>query len=681
MTKLDLQQAKIRLNQLKQTLSEWNHAYFENDQTIFPEAARDKLKAELIEIETQFPELITPDSPSQVVGSDLSEKFEKTEHLTPKKSLDDIFSLEELEDFIKRVQKFLTPDEEKSLDFTLEPKVDGLNLTLIYEKGVLTKAITRGNGLVGENVTHTAKTIQNLPQILPYKIDLEVTGEVFITKQDFKKINQVSTQTYANPRNLAAGSIRQLDPEVSKQRYLKIFLYSIGQYNLYQEKISDPQTQVQLFKFLDELKLPHQDLFFQEKDIQGLSKQIQKLTKSRDSYLYEIDGLVIKVNQFNFRKKLGYKAKTPRYACAYKFPATTLPTKINDITIQVGRTGSLTPVAELEPILIDGTTVSRATLHNQDEIDRKDIRIGDTVIVRKAGDIIPEVVEVLPKFRNGSEQKFQIPDFCPVCNYPAQQEKGEVVKRCSNPKCPAIVQGQFEHFISRQGFNIDGLGTKVIQQLLHEQVIHNPEDIFKLSANQLIDLPLFKEQKTNNILTSIQNSKQIKASNFLYSFGIRTIGIQSSRDIIKSVFPQTGDIITPQDFLDKLSNLTEENFLQIDGFGQTTADYLLEWIQSSDTKQTITALTELGVQIKLPQKTTSNQKLSNQSFLFTGKLTHFDRNTAKTLVENNGGKNASSVSAKLDYLVIGEKPGSKLKKAEELNLKVISEDDFLAMIN
>lgn len=682
MTKLTKNQAQERIKQLKQAIISWNQEYFQNDNTIFPESTRDQLKAELIQLEQEFPDLLTPDSPSQVVGAGLSEKFSKIEHITPKKSLDDVFSEDELKDFTKRTKKFLTEDELKDLEFTIEPKIDGLNVTLWYKQGILHTALTRGNGLIGESVTHTVKTIENLPHKLPYKIDIEVTGEVFISKENFQKINQKSSQQYANPRNLAAGSIRQIDPEAARQRHLSINLYSIGNLNLRGSQVKQPQTQVEIFKFFDQLGLPHQEAFSIHKTDQSILSQIKKMTLTRDDYPYEIDGLVIKVNDLNQRQKLGYKAKTPRYACAYKFPATTKATKINDITIQVGRTGSLTPVAELEPVHIDGTTVSRATLHNQDEIDRKDVRIGDTVVVRKAGDIIPEVVNVLTEFRVGSEKRFQIPDFCPICNTPAQQLDGESAKRCPNPNCPAKVQASYEHFISRQGFNIDGLGPKVIEQLLQEGLIHTFSDLFKLSAKDLLPLPLFKEQKTQNILESIANSKQIKAHNFLYSLGIRNIGIQSARDITKFIFESSpGKTITPNQFLQAVKEYSVEDLTKIDGFGEKNLEFFHKWFEKTATEKLFKDLTNQGIQITTPKKSHTTGVLQNQSFLFTGKLQNFDRSTAKTLVENYGGKNASSVSQKLDYLVIGEKPGSKLKKAEEAGVKVITEDEFMQMIS
>ncbi len=682
MSKLTKKQAQERINQLKQAIISWNQEYFQNDNTIFPESTRDQLKAELIQLEKDFPEFLTKDSPSQVVGAGLSEKFTKIEHITPKKSLDDVFSEEELLDFVNRVKKFLTPDEEKHLEFTIEPKIDGLNVTVWYKQGILHTALTRGNGKVGESVTHTVKTISNLPHKLAYPIDLEVTGEVFISKANFQKINQQSSQQYANPRNLAAGSIRQIDPEAARERMLSINLYSIGNLNLRKSKLKSPETQEEIFKFFDKLNLPHQHQFSVHKTEKQIISQIKKLTQNRDSHPYEIDGLVIKVNQLNLREKLGYKAKTPRYACAYKFPATTKPTKVLDITIQVGRTGSLTPVAELEPVHIDGTTVSRATLHNQDEIDRKDVRVGDTVVVRKAGDIIPEVVNVLTEFRTGNEEKYQIPDFCPVCNKPAQREKDEAVKRCVNPDCPAKQQARYEHFISRQGFNIDGLGPKVIEQLLQEGLIHNFSDLFKLSAKDLMPLPLFKEQKTQNILDSISNSKHIPVHNFLFSLGIRNIGIQSAQDLSSYIFAkQQGQTITPLELLKEIQDHSLDDLTKIDGFGEKTLEYFHKWFSNSKNQELLNSLTKSGITIEIPEKQTTSGVLNNQTFLFTGKLQNFDRSTAKTLVENYGGKNATSVSKKLDYLVIGEKPGSKLKKAEEAGVKVITEEEFLQMIN
>lgn len=679
---LTKKQAQERIKQLKQAIITWNQQYFQNDETIFPESTRDQLKAELIQLEEKYPDLLTKDSPSQVVGAGLSPKFSKIEHITPKKSLDDVFSEDELTDFVTRVKKFLTEKEEQNLEFTIEPKIDGLNVTLWYKQGILHTALTRGNGLIGESVTHTVKTIENLPHKLPYPIDLEVTGEVFISKENFNKINQSSSQQYANPRNLAAGSIRQIDPQAAKERFLSIFLYSIGNIDLKQTKLKKPSTQSELFQLFDKLQLPHQNRYSLHKTPESILKEIKTLTKTRDDYPYEIDGLVIKVNQFEYRQKLGYKAKTPRYACAYKFPATTKATKINDITVQVGRTGSLTPVAELEPIHIDGTTVSRATLHNQDEINRKDVRIGDTVVVRKAGDIIPEVINVLTEFRTGKEKPYQIPDSCPVCYKPAQQEKDEAAKRCTNPSCPAKIQANYEHFISRQGFNIDGLGPKFIAQLINEGLIHNVADLFKLSSKQLLDLPLFKEQKTKNTLSSIQKSKNIKVANFIYSLGIRNIGIQSARDLAKFLFSKkTSQTITPNELLSIIVSQPLEKLVSIDGFGEKTLSFFHEWFQNPTNQSLLNELTTQGVQIHIPKPKTNTGILQGQTFLFTGKLQNFDRSTAKTLVENHGGKNLASVSKKLDYLVIGDKPGSKLKKAEAAGVKVITEDEFLDIIS
>ncbi len=500
---MNKQQAKSRIELIKQELNKWAAQYFDQDTTLFDEQIRDQLKQELIQLEAQFPELITADSPSQKIGGELANtKFAKVRHKTPKKSLADYFSHQEVEGFLQKVSEFSEAEFEPLF---VEPKLDGLNITLWYKSGRLVRALTRGNGKIGEDVTHNIKTIKNLQHTLTKAVDLEVSGEAFISKKDFTQINQSSQNNYANPRNLASGTVRQIDSTVAKERQLQINLYAIGENNL----PSPPQTQSQLFKFLDALDLPHNKEYKVIDSKAKLFQYLDYLQEHRDSFDMQLDGVVIKVDDYQLSKKMGYTAKTPRFAAAYKFPAEKVVTKVLDITVQVGRLGTLTPVAELEPVLVAGSTVSRATLHNAAEVTRKDVKIGDTVVIHKAGDIIPEVVESLVNLRDGSEQTFVMPSQCPVCNSDVETKDDQKQTRCTNPACPAKNMGALKLFVGKTAFNIDGLGEQNLQTLLDFNLIADASDLFNLQAEDLHGLPLFKEKKIQNILSSIAKSKTI----------------------------------------------------------------------------------------------------------------------------------------------------------------------------
>jgi len=705
--------AKERLEKLRTEIQKWNYHYFTLDEEIFSEAARDQLKKELYALEAQFPDLITPDSPSQRVGSELSGKLDKIEHKTPKKSLDDAFSFEELEAWYTRIKKFV-PEQE--IDLLVEPKMDGLNITVWYEKGKFSKAITRGNGKIGEDVTHSIKTIKSLPLTLPEDIDLEVSGEVYISKKDFKQINKSENATYANPRNLAAGSVRQLDPKITASRNLSIFFYSLGKHTMSQQL----NTQESILQAFTNLGLPINPEYKHFKSLASLEEYLAQLSLKREGFPYEIDGAVLKVNSFKQQKLMGYTAKSPRYSIAYKFPAEQTTSKVLDIIVQVGRTGALTPVAILEPVLVANTTVSKATLHNQSEINRKDIRIGDTVIIQKAGDIIPEVIQSLPDLRVGSETEFTIPLACPVCQSPTKQDEDEAISRCVNPDCPAIIKGTIENFVSRPAMNMDGLGEKVISQLVDSKKIQTSADLFFLTADDLSQLEGFKSKKIDNTLQAIQEAKKTDLSKFLYALGLRHLGVKTAQDIATYFTEEIGfenlpqkeekTLIQPQNqsqasLFDALLppeelqyktesyhyfpiqtliqlglKTTTENYNQIDGIGDTVALFLSQWFQQDSAHSLLNKFDQAGL-ILIVKKPLSNHDspLVGKKFVFTGTM-NLGREVAKNLAINKGAKISSSVGPKIDYLVAGEKAGSKLKKAQELGVKILSESEFLELI-
>jgi len=709
MTRLSKIEAKSRVDKLKDEIKKWNYHYFTLDEEIFSEAARDQLKKELIGLEQEFPEFITSDSPTQRVGSELSGKLAKLTHKTAKKSLDDAFSFQELENWYKRIKKFVPGD---SIEFIVEPKIDGLNITVWYKNGVLYKALTRGNGQIGEDVTHGIKTIATLPLELNRKIDLEVSGEVFISKKDFQKINKLEDAKYANPRNLAAGSVRQLDPQVTASRKLNIFFYALGKNSLNNQ----PKTQAETLELMRKLGLQINPEYKHFNSLESIEAYLEDLNTQREGFKYEIDGAVIKVNAKSQQQKMGYTTKTPRYAIAYKFPAEQSTTKVLDIQIQVGRTGALTPVAILEPVSIASTTVSKATLHNQDEINRKDVRIGDTVIIQKAGDIIPEVIKVLVDLRNGTEKKFKIPSKCPVCHGTTEKPEGEAISRCINEFCPAIIKGTIENFVSRAAMNIDGMGEKVINQLVDEGLIQDSADLYFLNAETLSELEHFQTKKIQNTLEAIQSSKTANFSKFLFGLGVRHLGVKTAQDIAYFFVEKVGYKELPTAYKKQVTQeedqlslfgatspqktikgtgfkyfpllkffelgqvLIEEDYNQIDGIGDTVAQSLVKWFQKDSTKKLINKFIQAGLQLKVDSPIlNTEQTLSGQTFLFTGTLS-IGREVAKALAVNKGAKVTSSISKKTNYLVAGEKAGSKLKKAEELGVTVLNETEFLDMI-
>jgi DNA ligase (NAD+) len=704
---MDKEEAKQRIEKLKTWLKKWNYDYFVLNKSDVSEAARDKIKKELIELENEHPEFITPDSPTQRVGSALSGKFAKIKHITPKQSLSDCFSEQELRDWEERIIK-LVPGEKP--DYITEVKLDGLNLSLIYEKGKLFKAITRGDGEYGEDVTHAIRTIESVPlelnEIRNYRLEdypvLEVGGEVFMSKESFNELNKAEGNIFANPRNAAAGTVRQLDPKVSAGRKLEMFFYSIS----LPEKsiIAKPTSQKEVLELLMKLGFPVNKNFVHHKDIDSIIKELAKWEKERESLPYMIDGIVVKVNQIRHQNLMGSTAKSPRHAIAYKFPAEQSTSQILDIEVQVGRTGALTPVAILKPTEVAGSTVSRATLHNEDEIERKDIRIGDTVVIQKAGDVIPEVVEVLKDLRTGDEKRFKMPLRCPVCNGPIIRTKDEVIRRCVNKKCYAIHQQQLEHFVSRAAFDIDGLGEKVIEQLIKSKLIEDPADIFTLRYQNLLHLDLFKDKKTQNLLESIEKAKIIPLGQFIFALGIRFVGSETA-DMLANYLSLISNPITLKaeqkkdqlalfeeekpgrkidvaeisELLKEIKSMTVKELKDVEGVGEKVGESIHEWFHDEKNQKYLEKLEHNGVRL-IVGGTKKTSKLKNMTFVITGTLPTLSRDEAKDMIKQNGGKASASVSKNTDYLLAGASPGSKHDMAKKLGVKIIDEEGLLKMI-
>lgn len=672
---MDKKEAEDRILKLREKIKELNYQYFVLDKSEVSEAVRDSLKEELKSLEAKFPELITPDSPTQRVGSVLSGKFEKVKHLTPKKSLQDAFSEEDVRQWAERITK-LVADE--PIQFVCELKIDGLNITVLYKKGKFARAVTRGDGIRGEDVTHTVRTIESVPLELKDEIDLEVSGEVYISKADFQKINEDQKrgglEEFANPRNAAAGTVRQLDPQVAASRNLSAFFYELGKNNLEHP----PKTQMEVLEKFKELGLAVNREYQQFGNIDDVVNYLQSWHDKRRDLPFEVDGIVIKVNRKSQQKTMGFTAKAPRFAIAYKFPAEQATTKVLDIHVQVGRTGILTPVAILSPVRVAGSTISRATLHNEDEMKRKDIRIGDTVVIQKAGDVIPEVVSVLTDLRNGHEVRFEFPKKCPACDSRAVRQEGESAHRCVNPDCPAQDKERYIHFV--EAFNIDGLGVKIVEQLIEYQLVEDPADIFTLTKEDFLQLPLFKDKRADNVVNAVLAATRVLPERLLFGLGIRHVGAETAVLLAHYVLGETKHHpLTFAELIQIGSAMTVEKLTEIEGFGEKVAQSVAEWFHSEKNRQFLEKLEAVGVEF-IDEEGAGSQKLAGLTFVLTGTMENLGRDEAKKMIRIHGGKVSGSVSAKTDYVVAGDAPGSKYDKAEKLGVKIIGEKEFLEMV-
>lgn len=700
---MDKLEAKNRIEKLRKKIQELNYKYFVLDRSEVKESVRDSLKRELIELEEKYPEYITPDSPTQRVGSMLSGKFKKVHHLSPKKSLADVFSKEEIFEWHERIKKLV----QGKIEFVCELKIDGLNITIQYQKGLLYKALTRGNGIIGEDVTHTVKTIESIPLKLNEEVNIEVSGEVYMPKKSFEKVNEEQQiqglPLFANPRNAAAGSVRQLDPKVSASRNLEMFFYHVDKSSM-EGRIKTQQELLETFKKLGLKVCEH---YKKISSIEDVINFCEYWHKKRESLPYEIDGIVIKVNDFEQQKKMGYTAKAPRYAVAYKFPAQQVSSRILDVIFQVGRTGAITPVAVMKPTLVAGSTVSRATLHNEDEINKKDIRIGDSVIIQKAGDVIPEVVEVIKDLRTGKEKKVVFPRLCPVCGSKIERKEGESAHRCTNKSCYAVRKEHFIHFVSQKALDIDGLGDKVITQLLDEGFVKDPADIFLIKKENLLELELFKDKRAENVLKGIEKAKIVSLDHFIYSLSIRYLGEQGSYDFAKYLLDhkkkstekiqryktpkleQTlfGEEETEEfkeqfsilDLIETMKSVSFEEINNIEGIGDTMAEAICKWFNDKKNIAYLEKLYKVGIKLQI-STIISGGKLAGKSFVITGTLSSMTRDQAKELIKSIGGKIHSSITKDTTYLIAGQSPGSKMKKARELGIKIIDENEFKELL-
>jgi len=657
-----------QIQDLRDQLNDHNYRYYVLDDPLISDSEYDQLFRELQKLETDNPNLITEDSPTRRVGAEPLSSFGSWTHRMPMLSLANAMNEDELAAFDTRVKKGL--DTEKDLEYMAEPKLDGLAVELVYENGFFVNGSTRGDGITGEDITQNLKTITAIPLSLRKNGQktpplLEVRGEVFITKDGFKKLNRNQEKEelspFANPRNAAAGSLRQLDSKITATRPLSIYCYEAGRI----DGISF-DTHEDFLSTLKEWGFPVNPEIQKVNNAETMVAFHRNLEAKRDSLPYGIDGTVFKVNAINQRNALGIRSRSPRWAIAGKFKAQQATTLVQNIIPSVGRTGAVTPVARLEPVNVGGVVVTNATLHNQDEIDRKDVRVGDTVLIQRAGDVIPEVVKVIPAKRPPETKTYQLPTECPSCGQEVSRPEGEVVTRCQNLSCPAQVKGRIEHFVSKGALDIDGFGEKLVDQLVDKKLILTVDDIFKLNFDDLVNLDRMAEKSALNILTAIQDSKQTTFARFVYALGIRNVGAHLSK-VLEKAF--VGDI-------EKFMKAAEEELEAIDEVGPIVAETITTFLSNCTNTNVIESCLSLGIRLKKVEKPKS-LLLQGKTFVFTGALTQFSRNEAKEMTEAHGGKVSGSVSKNTDFVVAGPGAGSKLKKATELDIPVLSEAEFL----
>jgi DNA ligase (NAD+) len=663
-------QAQTELTKLRAELNHHAYRYYVLDDPEITDAEYDRKFRKLQELESKFPDLVTPDSPTQRVGAAPVEEFETVTHTIPMVSLDNAFDDGEVRDFDQRLRKLLELDE---IEYTVEPKLDGTAVELVYENGLLTTGSTRGDGFTGEDITQNLKTIKSIPLRLrndkaPIPGRLEVRGEVFYPIAAFKKLNEqrikAGEPAFINPRNSASGSLRQLDPKLTAARPLDMYVYGLGQ--VIGHDFKTQWVALETFKKWGFKVNPISKIC---RGVEEVLKHYRKIGEMRHTLPYEIDGTVIKVNDFELQRRAGMRTRSPRWAVAYKFEAQQESTQILDIQAQVGRTGTITPVAIMQPIMVGGVTVSRATLHNEDEIERLGVRIGDWVVIQRAGDVIPEVVKVIESKRTGKEKKFKFPKKCPVCGEPVIRLEGEVAHRCQNIDCPAQLKEGIRHFASKLAMNIDGIGEKLIEQLVDKGLVKSYADLYFLKKEKLSELERMAEKSAQNIITAIDKSREVSLDRFLYALGMRHVGEHMSRVLAK----EFGS-------LEALQKAGQERLQQIHEVGPQVAESVTRFFKERKNVATIARLLKGGVRIReLARPKASDQKFAGKTFVFTGALEKFARDEAERMVDERGGRASGSVSKKTDFVVAGPGAGSKLDKARELGVKVISEEEFLKM--
>lgn len=658
---MDIISAERRVKELTEQLEYHNNLYYNMDEPEISDFEYDKMLRELENLEEQFPSLKSPLSPTNRVGGNAGEKFSPVTHTVVMESLHDSFSHDELRDFDRKVRE-VSPN----VQYVVEPKFDGLSVSCEYENGVFVRGSTRGDGTTGEDVTDNLMTIKSLPKRIANAPEyLEVRGEVYMSFESFneltKRQEENEEKTFKNPRNAAAGSLRQKNAKITAQRKLDIYVF-----NIQQVRGAELTTHSQSLNYLTELGFP--TAFYKVYDnIDDVISEIEQIGDMRGSFDYAIDGAVVKVNSFETRSLLGSTAKYPKWAEAYKYPPEEKPTKLLNIEINVGRTGVLTPVGNFEPVLLAGTTVSRATLHNKDFIEEKGICVGDTVIIRKAGEIIPEVLSV--KEHSENAVPFEFPTLCPSCGSPVSQDEGEAAIRCTNTDCPAQLMRHLIHFVGRDAMDIDGLGPAVLEQLVNEGLVKSPADLYRLKSEDISSLERMAEKSANNLISAVEKSKENELYRLVFALGIRNIGLKAAKLLCEN-FPTIDDIM----------NAKAVDFETIDGFGKVMALSIENYFALDGTKELISDLKSLGLKMKSSASKSNSGIFSGKTFVLTGTLPTMKRSEASKIIEENGGKTSSSVSKKTSYVLAGEEAGSKLTKAQSLGITIITEDEFKAML-
>lgn len=665
---MNKKEAKERIEYLRKTVEYHAKRYYDDDAPEISDFEYDMLMVELRNLEKEFPEFNSAESLTQKVGGHVKEGFEKVEHEVPLQSLQDVFSIQDVEDFDKRMQEKAVENGIKEVNYVVETKIDGLSAALEYKNGKFVRGATRGNGLVGEDVTNNLKTVKTIPMQLKENIDITVRGEVFISKEDFEKMNQEREENeeelFANARNAAAGSLRQLDSKITAKRPLDIYIFNV-------QKIDGIEfnSHFEELEFLAKQGFNVNPVRIPCKDIEEVKQAIAKIGEMRENLTFGIDGAVVKIDNLKFREILGTTAKTPRWAVAYKYPPEQKETILKDIICQVGRTGVITPMAILEPVKVAGSTISKTTLHNEDFVKEKGLKIGDTVVIQKAGDVIPEIVKVVETKRTGKEINFEMPRVCPVCGAEAIREEGEAAIRCTGIDCPAKLYRNLVHFVSREAMNIDGLGENIINELLERGLIKGIEDIYTLTFEDFASLKKNGTKFAQNLVDSINTSKKNDLYRLITALGIRHVGSKASKILARKYRT-----------MDNLSNATFEELSEIKDIGAVMANSIREFFSQEQTKHLIEKLKQDGVNMECLEEQSDDNRFEGKTFVLTGTLDTMTRKEAEDIIEKFGGKTSGSVSKKTDYVLAGEEAGSKLTKAQNLGITIISETEFKEMI-
>ena len=664
---MDKKQAKERIEELRKKTEYYAKKYYDDDNPEITDFEYDMMMLELRTLESQNPEFITKDSLTQKVGGHVKEGFAKVEHEVPLQSLQDVFNFEEIEAFDERVKKVASENGIDEVKYVVETKIDGLSSALEYKDGKLVRGATRGNGLVGEDVTENLKTIKTIPQELPEKINITVRGEVFISKKEFEKMNQEREENeeelFANARNAAAGSLRQLDSNITKKRPLNIYIFNV-------QKIEGKEfnSHFEELEYLEKLGFNVNPVRIPCSNVEEVKKAINKIGEDREQLTFGIDGAVVKVDNLKLRTILGTTSKVPKWAIAYKYPPEQKETILKDIEFQVGRTGVITPLAILEPVRVAGSLISKTTLHNEDFVKEKGLKIGDRVIIQKAGDVIPEIVRAVVEKRDGTEKEFVMPTHCPVCGAETVREEGESAVRCTGIECPAKLYRNLVHFVSREAMNIDGLGENIIGILLEKKMISNIADIYDLKFEDIASLKKNGKKFAQNLIDSINISKQNDLYRLITALGIRHVGVKAAKVLAKTY-----------ENMDNLANASIENLSQVDEVGPIVANSINEFFSQEQTKDLLKRLKDAGVNMERQKEENEDDRFAGKTFVLTGSLEKYSREEASNIIEKFGGKTSSSVSKKTTYLLAGEDAGSKLTKAQSLGVQIISENEFEEM--